>query len=181
MDKVKARGPRIRIINILSLAFTALLLLLFLLASVNAGRARDSLEASMNRFVESEMAAVALKQGSDNLTSQVRLYTVTADPAYLRAYFAEVATQNRERAVETLQRNLDGTEAHRNLENALDCSVELMELEYYAMALVLNATGGAGNGGAGERPSARGGHRSRPNREAVHGGCANPRGYVSGL
>ena len=142
MDKVKARGPRIRIINILSLAFTALLLLLFLLASVNAGRARDSLEASMNRFVESEMAAVALKQGSDNLTSQVRLYTVTADPAYLRAYFAEVATQNRERAVETLQRNLDGTEAHRYLENALDCSVELMDLEYYAMALVLNATGG---------------------------------------
>ena len=55
MDKVKARGPRIRIINILSLAFTALLLLLFLLASVNAGRARDSLEAAMNRFVESEM------------------------------------------------------------------------------------------------------------------------------
>ena len=86
MDKVKARGPRIRIINILSLTFTALLLLLFVLASVNAGRARDSLEAAMNRFVESEMAAVALKQGSDNLTSQVRLYTVTADPAYLRAY-----------------------------------------------------------------------------------------------
>ena len=136
------RGPRIRTINIVSVVLTLLIMLLFLIGVQRADQATRSRNEASEKYVVCETAATALKQGSDNLTNQVRLYTVTGDPAYLRAYFAEVATQHRERAVETLERYLSDTEAYRFLEDALECSVELMDLEYYAMVLVLDATGG---------------------------------------
>ena len=136
------RGPQIRIINIVSVVLTLLLMLLFLFGVRRAWQANRDLNEVTEKYVACEMAATALKQGSDNLTNQVRLYTVTGDPAYLRAYFAEVTAQHRERAVETLERYLSDTDAYRFLEDALECSVELMDLEYYAMVLVLDATGG---------------------------------------
>ena len=136
------RGPRIRMINIVSVMLTLLLMLLFLFGVQRAWQANRDLNEATEKYVACEMAATALKQGSDNLTNQVRLYTVTGDPAYLRAYFAEVAAQHREQAVDTLERYLSDTEAYRFLEDALECSVELMDLEYYAMALVLDAAGG---------------------------------------
>ena len=136
------RGPRIRIINIVSVILTVLIMLLFLFGVQRAWQANRELNEATEKYVVCEMAATALKQGSDNLTNQVRLYTVTGDPAYLRAYFAEVAAHNRERAVDTLEHYLSDTEAYRFLEDALECSVELMDLEYYAMVLVLDAAGG---------------------------------------
>ena len=136
------RGPRIRTINIVSVVLTLLIMLLFLYSTLRTYQANRDLNEATEKYVVCEMAATALKQGSDNLTNQVRLYTVTGDPAYLRAYFAEVATQHREQAVDTLERYLSDTEAYHFLEDALECSVELMDLEYYAMILVLDATGG---------------------------------------
>ena len=137
-----SRGPRIRTINIVSVVLTLLIMLLFLAGVRRADQATRSRNEASEKYVVCETAATALKQGSDNLTNQVRLYTVTGDQAYLRAYFAEVTAQHRERAVETLERYLSDTDAYRFLEDALECSVELMDLEYYAMVLVLNATGG---------------------------------------
>ena len=136
------RGPQIRIINIVSVVLTLLLMLLFLFGVLRAHQANRDLNEATEKYVVCEMAATTLKQGSDNLTNQVRLYTVTGDPVYLRAYFEEVATQHREQAVETLERYLSDTDAYRFLEDALECSVELMDLEYYAMVLVLNAADG---------------------------------------
>ena len=141
-DTKTPRGPRIRSINIVSVVLTLLVALLFLFGVQRAYQANRDLNEATEKYVVCEMAATTLKQGSDNLTNQVRLYTVTGDPAYLRAYFAEVAAQHREQAVETLERYLSDTEAYRFLEDALECSVELMDLEYYAMILVLDATGG---------------------------------------
>ena len=136
------RGPRIRTINIVSVVLTLLIVLLFLYGTQRTYQANRALNEATEKYVVCETAATTLKQGSDNLTNQVRLYTVTGDPVYLRAYFAEVATQHRERAVEMLERYLANTEAYQFLEDALECSVELMDLEYYAMILVLDATDG---------------------------------------
>ena len=136
------RGPRIRIINIISVVLTLLIVLLFLFGTQRTHLANRDLNEATEKYVVCEMAATVLKEGSDNLTTQVRLYTITGDMAYLRAYFAEVATRHREQAVETLEHYLSDTEAYRFLEDALACSVELMDLEYYAMVLVLDATGG---------------------------------------
>ena len=115
------RGLRIKTINIVSVVSTLLIALLFLYSTLRTYQANRDLNESTEKYVVCEMAATALKQGSDNLTNQVRLYTITGDPAYLRAYFAEVATQHREQAVDTLERYLSDTEAYRFLEAALEC------------------------------------------------------------
>ena len=135
-------GPRIRAINIVSALFAILIAVLLILSSRWFDKAYEDARGATEKYVTSEMAATMLKQSSDNLTTQVRLYTITQDPDYLRAYFAEVATSNREKAVETLHQYLSDTEAYGDLENALENSVELMEREYYAMVLVLDATDG---------------------------------------
>ncbi|MBQ9648531.1 MAG: response regulator [Oscillospiraceae bacterium] len=142
MNGATPRGPRMYAINIVSAALAILVAVLFFLSSRQIDRAYEEANRATEKYVASEMAATTLKQSSDNLTTQVRLYTITQNPEYLRAYFAEVATSNRERAVETLDYYLTGTEAYSYLENALESSIELMEREYYAMALVLDATGG---------------------------------------
>ena len=142
MENMRPRGPRMWVLNSVSLALTALLLALFLSAARKADLAGRRSDEATERYVVSEMAAVAMKQGSDDLTTQVRLYAVTGDPAYLRAYFAQVASREREEAVETLERELADTDAYHDLEHALASSTELMELEYYAMVLVLDAEGG---------------------------------------
>ena len=136
------RGPRIRTINLVSVILTLLIVLLFLLSTQRAYQANRDLNEATEKYVACEMAASTLRQGSDNLTIQVRLYAITGNPAYLREYFEEVATRRREQAVETLVSHLPDQEAYRFLEEALERSVELMDLEYYAMALVLDATGG---------------------------------------
>ena len=142
MEKNEPHGIRIGILNIASVILTFLILFLFLYGAQRTNLSNREMDAANQKYVESEMAATALKQGSDNLTTQVRLYAITGDPVYLRAYFAEVSSHNRENAVETLERYLGDTEAHAYLEQALASSHELMELEYYAMVLVLDATNG---------------------------------------
>ncbi|MBR1478917.1 MAG: response regulator [Lachnospiraceae bacterium] len=141
-NDVTPHGPRIRVVNIVSAIFAVFVAVLFLLSSRWFDREYEEARGATEKYVTSEMAATMLKQSSDNLTTQVRSYTITQNRDYLRAYFAEVATSNRERAVETLNQYLADTEAYSDLENALECSVELMDREYYAMMLTLDATGG---------------------------------------
>ena len=128
LDRIGAepRGPRMYMINIVSAALAILVAALFLLSSRQIDRAYENENRVTEKYVTSEMAATTLKQGPYNLTTQVRLYTITRNPDYLRAYFAEMATSNRERAVETLNDYLAGTEAYGYLEDALENSMELM-------------------------------------------------------
>lgn len=122
MEKNEPHGIRIGILNIASVILMFLLLFLFLYGTQRTNMSNREMDAANQKYVESEMAATELKQGSDNLTTQVRLYAITGDPVYLRAYFAEVASHNRENAVETLERYLGDTEAHAYLEQALASS-----------------------------------------------------------
>jgi len=99
---------------------------------------RDTTET----YIESQTKAADLRAGSDYLTEQVRAFVVTGDTDYLNNYFEEAnVTRRRDRAVETLNEYLSGTDTHRYLETALSYSNELMELEYYAMRLAIEAFG----------------------------------------
>lgn len=141
-EAAEIKGLRIRTISAVVIALTAVLLLLFLRSTDQTGRAYEQLNASAEKFVVSELAADRLKEASDDLTAQVRMFSITRARKYMRRYFTEAAVSHRrEDAVNTLERFLAGTDAHRYLERALDCSNELMEREYYSMRLVMEAMG----------------------------------------
>lgn len=59
------------------------------------------LQVSTERYITCEAAAKQLKEGSDYLTEQVRLYVLTGEAKYREQYLEEVnVTKRRERALE---------------------------------------------------------------------------------
>ncbi len=98
------------------------------------------LQTSIQEYIDCEAAARKLQEGSDNLTTQVRLAVSTGEQQYVDAYFEEEdVTQNRECAVEELK-NLHGDpDAIIPLQEALDTSMGLQQTEYRAMRLVEEA------------------------------------------
>lgn len=98
------------------------------------------LQTAIQEYIDCEAAARKLQQGSDNLTTQVRLAVSTGEQQYVDAYFEEEdVAQNRECAVEELE-NLHGDpDAIAPLQEALDTSMDLQQTEYRAMRLVEEA------------------------------------------
>lgn len=133
---------RIRIRNISgwSMIVSIVVGILFLVISYWSNQEFHVLETSTDQYIACEQAAKNLKDASDYLTEQVRLYTMTGQREYLDNYFREAEeTQRRERALEELQKYFDGTHTFSTLQTAMGYSKELMKTEYYSMRLVLEA------------------------------------------
>ena len=60
----------------------------------------------------------------------------------MNLYFEEAGTHRREEALASLEQYFDGTEMFDSLEEALECSKDLMDTEYYSMRLVSDAAPG---------------------------------------
>ncbi len=93
-------------------------------------------------YIQCEKDADQLREASDYLTEQVRLFVITCDHKYLQNYFEEAEEKKRrDRAVEDLAGYFGGSDILEKLQKALDSSRKLMEREYYAMKLVVLAKG----------------------------------------
>ena len=133
---------KIRKVSAWSIGITILLAVLFLVIAVQGGNEFQVVQETTNKYILCERAAKNLQDGSNYLTEQVRLYSMTGERSYLDNYFKEVnETRRREKAVKSLKRYFDGTESFTSLQKAMDCSENLMNTEYYSMSLVLEAQG----------------------------------------
>ena len=87
-------------------------------------------------------AAVSLQEASDYLTNESRLFTITGDWSHLENYFAEIdETKRREKALEEIKAAGAIEKTASYLEQAMNESKKLEELEYKAMKLVILAKG----------------------------------------
>ena len=135
--KKKKKAVSLRTVNFLMIGISIIVVavLLFLVLRVEA-RYRD-LRASTEVFLTCETAAPDLNRGSDYLTEQVRLFAVTGEKRYCDQYFEEAkVTRRRDKAITALEPYLENAEALGYLNTAMQNSLELMDIEYYAMALV---------------------------------------------
>ena len=83
-----------------------------------------------------------LMDASDYLTEMAQRFTVSGDRRFLEQYFIEAfTTKRREQALSELKRVKDTESALASLEEAMRHSVKLMDREYYAMRLVIEAKG----------------------------------------
>ena len=113
---------------------------LFFVISYWTNREFRVLQTTTEQYILCEKAATNLRDGSDYLTEQVRLYAMTGQQTYLDNYFEEADhTRRRENALAALETYFDGTHTFTTLETALDLSTQLMDTEYYSMRLVLEA------------------------------------------
>ncbi len=136
------RNIKLQTVSAWSIALTSIVAVLCLAISCSATRKFHALLTATDQYILCEDAARQLQSGSDYLTEQVRLFTITGQEAYMDRYFEEAETnRSRERAVEALEGPFGDTCVFRDLQAALDRSRKLMDTEYYAMRLVLEATG----------------------------------------
>lgn len=136
----KRGGANLRIISICMVILATIIALLFLFSVKETNGAYRALETASENYVLGESAAGDMKAGSNYLTIQVRSFVVTQNPEYMKNYFWEAnENQRRQNAVETFKSLQGGSTGH--LDAALSYSMELMEMEYYAMRLVTEAKG----------------------------------------
>jgi len=95
-----------------------------------------------DRHIACEEISTLVADGSNYLTEQVRLYTVTMDTTHLDNYFTEAnTTRRRDTALERLRNYHTDGEAYSYLTSALENSNNLMMQEIYAMKLISTAQG----------------------------------------
>ena len=135
-------GIRLKRFNTLLISISLIFSVFLTYAAVRTINSYREMRADTERYIESERQASDLQSGSDYLTEQVRTFVVTGNPTAVERYFEEVhVTRRRDAALEALGEYVAGTESFRLLSSALDTSNELMEREYYAMRLVIEARG----------------------------------------
>ena len=87
-----------------------------------------------------KISAMDVQSASDYLTEQARSFVVTGEDEFIFNYMNEGFTNNRrEKALETIKNSLGETESYKNLASAVSRSKTLMDTEYYAMHLAIDA------------------------------------------
>ena len=142
MLREKTKGVSIRKIQLLMalLLLVISVLLLFTTFRTRAGYSR--MREYTGDYILWERDADKLQMASDYLTEQVRCFVVTGKREFLDNYFEEAeVTRRRDKALESIRGITEDNEAYRSLEEAMRESVALMDREYYAMRLAVEANG----------------------------------------
>lgn len=138
----KVKGIRIQTISYIMIAVSCLFYIFILYITIQLSNHYKTLLQNINIYTVCCQDAETLEEASDYLTEQVRLYVITADSKYMDAYMDELySAMRREHALENLQNNNISHESLSYLQQALNESNELANTEFYAMRLVVEATG----------------------------------------
>ena len=129
-------------LNAFMIATFMLLTVVLVAISFSMSRTYRNLNELITKQAELQEAAYDLQKGSDYLTEQVRLFTITQKKAYADNFFKEVnETKRRDNALIRIEESLTNANIRSILENALEYSNELMKTEEYAIRLVADAIG----------------------------------------
>ena len=143
---VKARnvgGIRIRLLNTCLIIITVIVAFVFLQGTNQTNQTFKEFTKAADGYIACESAASSMKEGSNYLTAQIRLFVATHNTEYLDNYFKEAReNKRRDTAVEKLEEYAKNTTAYSYLKKSRELSEILMEEEYYAAKLVIEATGG---------------------------------------
>ena len=140
--KGAGRGVSLRRFSILMLFVSLVIMVILLVTTFRTVNAFHSLSAATSDYIEQAAAADNLMDASDYLTEEVQRYTVMGERPHLENYFREAEEdRRREQALAVMFRNAPNSPALTQLQTAMQESVDLMNREYYAMRLVLEASG----------------------------------------
>lgn len=143
MKKDRAGGGiSIRSIHVAMAAVVLVISVLLLFATFRTKFSYSRMRESTERFILCETEADNLQRASDYLTEQARCFVETGKREFLDNYFQEAnVTRRRDIALETIGAITHDTDAYASLEAAMGESVALMDREYYAMRLTVEAYG----------------------------------------
>ena len=135
-------GLQLRTANFFFILIAAIAAVALFVSDLFVTSGYQRMEQASDRYISAQMATADMESGSDYLTDRVRCFVVTGDVEYLKDFFEEVnVTRRRDHAVENLENLLEGHDsaALMNLSTALVLSNELVNTEYLAMRMTLEA------------------------------------------
>ena len=136
------RGVSLRRFSLLMLFLSLVIMAVLLYTIITTVQAFNALSDATGDYIELEAAADDLMDASDYLTEEVQRYTVMAERIHLENYFREAEEERRrEHALAVMFKNAPNSPALTQLQSAMSESIDLMNREYYAMRLVLDAHG----------------------------------------
>ena len=138
----RKEGISLRTVNLVLMIGAVIISCLMFFSTYQLSSSFQNLTTASEEQIELRKAARELMDASDYLTERVQRFTVNGDMQFLEEYFAEAfETNRREEAVSRMAVGTDTTAALEKLKTAMDESMDLMNLEYYAMKLVIEAKG----------------------------------------
>jgi diguanylate cyclase (GGDEF)-like protein len=135
-------GIQLRTANIFFAIIAFLAAMALFISNIAVSNGYRRMKEASDRYILAQLAASDMVSGSDYLTDRVRCFVVTGELQYLNDFFEEVeVTKRRDHAVRDMEVLLEGqySSALASLNNALDLSNELVDTEYMAMRLMLEA------------------------------------------
>ena len=138
----KNRRFSLKTLNIVMIIIAASISAVLFYAMLQTSKINNDADHVTQDLISSKNSAYELQVASDYLTEQVRCFVITGDKEYLDNYFEEAkTTRRRDNALSELEKQYGGSEAFNNLSGAMAESTELMQSEYYAMRLAVDAYG----------------------------------------
>lgn len=114
------------------------ILVIFVASCLFLARHYDELDDCARDIAELRLACESLRSGSNLLSLHVTRYVITGDEMARNAYFREAQkVRHREEAFRILAHVRDSASVERHLRDAMTLSLELMQMEYHAMRLMV--------------------------------------------
>lgn len=129
------RGFRARPLNLLIVFLFCFVLLKLLITTYHSSVSFGVMRETAEQFNVSRQSAEDMQKASDYLTDEVKNFLLTGDTRHVENYFNEAEhVKRRDKALAAIAGEM-GEDVLAFLEDAMRCSVELMEREYKAMRL----------------------------------------------
>ena len=140
-EKYQAKGISLKFVGWL-LSFLAVVVSALLVVSLQLISHEDEVvNQTYQNYLVLKETSTDVQLASDYLTEQVRLFVVNGKKEYMDNYFKEAnVIKRRDKAEDKIHALTENTpehdEIHHSIESAFNESMDLMNLEYYAMKLV---------------------------------------------
>ena len=135
-------GISLRLVHVCLVVVTILMSGAVIYSTMSLASSFTRVTNATEEHLNLDEAALELMEASDYLTERVQRFTVDGDRRYMDEYFTEAFGSNRrEEALATMEKDPQAGKALEQLRSAMNNSVQLMNQEYYAMRLVVEAKG----------------------------------------
>lgn len=135
-------GISLRLIHTCLFVVSVIMSVVMIISTVRLSTSFQRVTDATEEHLELKQATDELMDASDYLTECAQRFTVDGERRFMDEYFAEAfKSKRREEAIERMRADPAAAEALTQLQEALAESVSLMDREYYAMRLVIEAKG----------------------------------------
>lgn len=139
-QKIREDGISLRTLYVWLIILAVIITGVVVYATYHLSATFLQLSRAMDEHMVLERAAYELLEASDYLTEKVQRFSIAGKMEYLEDYFTEAfETTRRENAIEKMSQSPNSSAALEKLQEALVSSKSLMEQEFYAMRLVIEA------------------------------------------